>query len=83
MANCKHIYFQTPYTGLTTTRIGWDRALTLLPYGELQRKHTRLAHEGLNPIALQAYRQLQEYEAVVLLQEIATIPNDFRNHLRR
>jgi len=83
MRNCKHVHFQTPHTRLIITRIGWDRTLALLPYGELQRKHTRLAHEGLNPIALQAHRQLQEYEAVVLLQEIATTPDAFRNHMRR
>jgi len=63
--------------------MGWERVLTLLPYGDQQKKHTRLAHEGLNPIALQAHRQLQEYEAVVLLQELATTPNAFLNHLKR
>ena len=40
-------------------------------------------HEGLNPIALQTQRQLQEYEAVVLVQEIATTPNAFCSHIRR
>jgi len=63
--------------------MGWDRSLTFLPYGDQQRKHARLVHEGLNPIALQAQRQLQEYEAVVLLQQIATTPNAFLNHIRR
>jgi len=32
---------------------------------------------------LQAQRQLQEYEAVVLLQELATTPNAFLYHTRR
>ena len=63
--------------------MGWDRALPFLPYGDQQRKHTRLAHEGLNPIALRAHQQLQEYEAAVLLQEIAKSPNAFLNHIRR
>ena len=63
--------------------MGWERALPFLPYGDQLRKHTRLVHEGLNPIALKAHQQLQEYEAVVLLQEIATTPHAFRNHLRR
>jgi len=63
--------------------MGWDRTLTFLPYGDQQRKHTRLVHEALNPIALQAQRQLQEYEAVILVREIATTPNSFVNHIRR
>ena len=63
--------------------MGWDRVLTFLPYGDQQRKHTRLVHEGLNPIALRSQRQLQEYEAVVLLREIATTPNAVVNHIRR
>ena len=63
--------------------MGWDRNLTFLPYGDQQRKHTRLVREGLNPIALQDQRQLQEYEAVVLVREIATTPNAFLNRIRR
>jgi len=74
---------KTTIPGLTPSRMGWGRALTFLPYGDQQRKHGRLAHEGLNPIALQAHQQLQEYEAVALLQEIATTPNAFLDHLRR
>ena len=57
--------------------------MTFLPYGDEQKKHARLMREGLNPIALQTQRQLQEYEAVVLLREIATTPNAFRSHIRR
>ena len=75
---CKHVlYFLTTITRLIPPRMGWDQSMTFLPYGNKQRKHARLMHEGLNPIALQAQRQLQEYEAVVLLQEIATTPNAF------
>ena len=40
-------------------------------------------HEGLNPTALQTQRQVQEYEAVVLLREIAMTPNAFLSHIRR
>ena len=71
---------QTTITGLTPPR---DRSLTFLPYGDQQRKHSRLAHEGLNPTALQAYQQLQEYEAAVLLREITKTPNTFLNHIKR
>jgi len=63
--------------------MGWERGLTFLPYGDQQRKHARLVHEGLNPIVLQAHRQVQEYEAVVLLQELAATPNAFLYHARR
>ena len=63
--------------------MGWDRSLTFFLYGDKQRKHTRLMHEGLNPIALQTQRQLQEYEAAVLVREIATSPNAFCSHIRR
>ena len=77
-------YKTTGIPGLTPSSMGWERTLSFLPYGDQQRKHTRLAHEGLvGPIALQAHQQLQEYEAVVLLQEIATTPNAFLNHIRR
>ena len=76
--------FLTTIIGLIPpNRMGWDRSLTFLPYGDKQRKHTRFAHEGLNPIALQDQRQLQEYEAVVLLGELATTPKAFLNHIRR
>ena len=68
---------------LIPSRMGWEPALAFLPYGDRQRKHSRLAHEGLNPIALQAHKRLQEYEAVVLLQDIATTPNAFLNHINR
>ena len=81
--NCKHVYFLTTIARSTPRRMGWDRSLTFLPYGDKQRKHTRLMHEGLNPTALQTQRQFQEYEAVVLLQEITTAPNAFRSHIRR
>ena len=82
--NCKHVwYFLTIITRLTPPRMGWDRTLAFLPYGDKQRKHTRLIHEGLNPIALQTQRQIQEYEAVVLLREMATTPNAFRSNTRR
>ena len=80
---CKQLCFLTTVTGLTPPRMGWERNLGFLPYGDQQRKHTRLAHEGLNPIALRAHKQLQEYEAVVLLGEIATTPKAFLNHIRR
>ena len=63
--------------------MGWEQSLTFLPYGDELRKHTRLAHEGLSPIAWQSHQQLHEYEAVALLQEIATAPNAFLNHIRR
>ena len=63
--------------------MGWDRSLTFLPYGDKQWKHTRLIHEGLNPVTLQTQRQLQEYEVVVLVREIATSPNAFCSHIRR
>ena len=63
--------------------MGWDRILTFLPYGDQQRKHTRLLREGLNPIALQSQRELQDYEASVLVREIATTPKAFVNHIRR
>jgi len=77
------IYSSRPRFVLYSEMMGWDRSLTFLPYGDKQRKHTRLMHEGLNPTALQTQRQLQEYEAVVLLQEFATTPNAFRSHFRR
>ena len=73
----------TTITGLTLPRIGWDRSLSFLPYGDQHRRHTRLVHEVLNPIALQAQRGLQEYEVAVLVREIATTPNAFANHIRR
>ena len=63
--------------------MGWDRSFTFLPYGDKQRKHTRLMHEGLNPIALQTQRQLQEYEVVVLVRELASTPTAFCSHIRR
>ena len=68
--------------------MGWDRTQTFLSYGDQQRKHTRLVHEALNPIALQEQRHLhtgipKEYEAVILAREIATTPNAFVNHIRR
>ena len=80
---CKQLRFLTAITPLIPPRMGWDRALTFLPYGDKQKKHRRLIHEGLNPIGLKSQRQLQEYEAVVLLGEIATTPKAFLNHIRR
>lgn len=69
--------------GLTPPSMGWERSLSFLPYGDQHRKHSRLVHEVLNPIALQSQRPLQEYETAVLLREIATTPNAFLNHIRR
>lgn len=63
--------------------MGWERTLTFLPHGDLQRKHTRLVHEGLNQAASQSFRQLREYEAAVLLQGMTANPDTFRSHIRR
>ena len=61
----------------------WDRGLTLLPYGDQQRKHSRLMHEGLNQNALQSHRQMQEFEVAVLLHGIATSPSAFTDLFKR
>jgi len=77
------IYSDRPHFVLLIEMIGADRSLGLLPYGDQQRKHTRLVREGLSPNALLSYRRLQEYEVTVLLQEIMTTPDEFRTQVRR
>jgi hypothetical protein len=71
------------YYLLTIFRIGLERSLTFLPYGNQQRKHSRLMHEGLSPNALLSYRRSQEYEATVLLREIMETPDAFLTHVKR
>ena len=68
---------------LKVSRIGWDRSLSMLRYGDQQRKHSRLIHEGLSPNALLSYHRSQEYEATVLLKDILVTPDAFRTHLKR
>jgi len=77
------IYSDRPRFVSLVEMLGWDRTLVFLPYGDQQRKHSRMIHEGLSPNALLSYRPSQEYEVAVFLREIMATPDAFRTHLRR
>ena len=63
--------------------MGWDWALTMMPYGPRWRRHRtkfqKHFHASLSPL----YQPTQMAEAHTLLRNLLTNPDDFNHYIRR
>jgi hypothetical protein len=63
-------------------RMGWDFAISALPYGQKWRTHRRAFHQMFHADAILKYRPVQLNKIHDLLRHFAEDPKDFREHLR-
>lgn len=54
----------------------------MIQYGDMWRKHRKLAHIALSPQAVHKYHRLQEHVANLYLQALLNKPEDFIAQLR-
>ena len=62
--------------------MGFDWALTVMPYGDWWRKNRKRFHQFFNVDATQKYRHIQLQNARVLLKKLGQRPEDFMEHAR-
>ena len=63
------------------SRIGWDKGVTLTPFGPRHRKYRKLLHSILNSTAARKLWSLQESGAHKLLIRLADDPLHFQEHV--
>ena len=66
-----------------TCRMGWDFAMSLMPYGTRWRKQRRLFHEYFHANELYKYMPIQRREAHTVLRRLLVTPEDFLDHIRQ
>lgn len=71
------------YSSYSCNRMGWDRALAFLPYGERFRKHRKMIQQHFNAQAVIRFQSLQRTEIYILLNNLLKSPEAFDNHIRR
>jgi cytochrome P450 len=62
--------------------MGWDFALSIMPYGQRWRTYRRAFHQMFRPDAVLKYRPVQLSKIHDLLRRFAENPKDFREYLR-
>ncbi|KAH8101012.1 cytochrome P450 [Cristinia sonorae] len=67
---------------MLTQLMGFDWALTVMPYGDWWRKNRKRFHQFFNVDATQKYKPLQLQSARTLLKRLQTRPQEFLDHVR-
>jgi cytochrome P450 len=62
--------------------MGWDFAISLMPYGQKWRTHRRVFHQMFRGDAIVKYHPVLLSKIHNLLRHFAEDPNDFREHIR-
>ncbi|KAA1470219.1 cytochrome P450 [Dentipellis sp. KUC8613] len=75
------IYSDRPPLVLFTELGGWGRAMPLLRYGPMLRKHRKITQAYLNPRIVQGYASLHIELAGRLLSSLTADPEKFREHI--
>lgn len=65
------------------SRMGWVPTLTMLPYGPQFQLHRRMFQQYFNRKECVSYRPIQTREACILLQNLASTPDERNEHLSR
>ena len=79
------VWFGQPNSSVNAflvSRIGWDRGVTLSPFGPRHRKYRKLLNATLNSTAARKRWPLQESGAHKLLLHLAEDPSHFYEHIR-
>ncbi|EMD32760.1 hypothetical protein CERSUDRAFT_118484 [Gelatoporia subvermispora B] len=77
-------YSSRPSFILQTELMGWDSAITHMPYNDRFRKHRKWIQDAIqSKPALLSYRPLQYRETYTFLSSITETPGDFMSHIRR
>lgn len=63
-------------------RLGWEGSLSLLPYGDMFRRHRRLVQDHFK-IRLSEYYPLQELEVASFMNDLLKTPDPFLRHTKR
>lgn len=64
------------------SRVGWDKSLVLLPYGDEWRQQRKLIVQDLAPSSCPQYYSLQERETRLLVRNILKEPSSLVPELR-
>lgn len=63
-------------------RTGWERALTVMKYGQEWKEHRRMFTKYFRPGAIPRYHSRIRVEAGRFLLSILDSPNDYYSHIR-
>ena len=64
-------------------RMGADFGVSLMPYGELWRKHRKLFHEHLQSSMIPNYIPIQRRKVHDFLHQLLVTPDNFLPHIRQ
>lgn len=64
-------------------RMGWDRVVAFLPYGEKFRRQRKMMHRHFSSEAVVRFRPLQRSELFTLLENLVRSPENFSQHICR
>ncbi|OCH90107.1 cytochrome P450 monooxygenase [Obba rivulosa] len=77
-------YSSRPHFVLQTELMGWDSAITHMPYNDRFRKHRKWIQDAIqSKSALLSFRSLQYRETYTFLTSITESPDEFMSHIRR
>ncbi|KAF9007490.1 cytochrome P450 [Cyathus striatus] len=76
------MYSDRPLSLLCRKIMGWERALTLAPYGDLWKRSRRMAAQSLRKEAVKQYLDIQQKDVVKYLGSLLTEPEKFVANIR-
>ncbi|KAG7087487.1 hypothetical protein E1B28_013449 [Marasmius oreades] len=77
-----HNYSDRPDMPMTIDLMRWDWNIGLMRYNDWWRLHRRTFHQFFQPRALPEYYDIQTERTTLLMQKLATSPQDFFQHIR-
>ncbi|KAF7374576.1 O-methylsterigmatocystin oxidoreductase [Mycena sanguinolenta] len=76
-----HLYSDRPVLTMVEL-MGWDFTFAVLPEGDRWRDHRKMFHQHFRPDVLRSYRPIKMKKVHLLLQELLSDPQEFREHLK-
>ncbi|KAF7374545.1 O-methylsterigmatocystin oxidoreductase [Mycena sanguinolenta] len=76
-----HLYSDRPVLTMVEL-MGWDFAFVMLPAGDKWRDHRKMFHQHFRQDVARNYRPIQMKKVHLLLQELLSSPQEFREHLK-
>ncbi|KAF7374549.1 O-methylsterigmatocystin oxidoreductase [Mycena sanguinolenta] len=76
-----HVYSSRPVLTMLEL-MDWDFAFVMLPAGDKWRDHRKMFHQHFRPDVSRDYHPIQMKKVHLLLQELLSSPQEFREHLK-
>ncbi|KAJ6538524.1 cytochrome P450 [Mycena vulgaris] len=77
------IYSDRPFPPMAGVLMRREKSMFYISYNERFKTYRKMMHRAFNPDAAQMYWEMQEREALILVDNIVNFPDNMVEHLRR